>query len=102
MSPEMDESGERPRSKPRIEVTLLLLALAFFAMEAFQSYQLIRENGNLGKIRDTQEANYQEGQHVRTLLDTLLRRTTQLADGGDTAAKAIIDDLHRQGIGYKP
>lgn len=96
------ETEERSRSKPRIEVTLLLLALAFFLMEGFQSFQLIRENGNLGTIRDTQEASVQEGQRVRTLLDTLMNRSTQLADGGDEFAKAIMDDLRRQGIVYKP
>jgi hypothetical protein len=95
------EPPDRPGGGPRLEVALALLALAFLLMEGFQTYQLIRENDNLAKIRETQDPTIQEGQRVRKLLESLVSKTTQFAEAGDAKAKAVMDDLRRQGVSFK-
>jgi hypothetical protein len=96
-----DDMTDRPHNGPRLQVTLALLALGFFLMEGFQTFQLIRENGNLAKMRESQEPTVLEGQRVRTLLEVLVSKTTELADGGDASAKAVLDDLRQQGVVFK-
>jgi hypothetical protein len=85
----------------RLTVPLTLLALAFLLAEGFQCYESYREHGRLAANRETQEANYQEGQRIRKLLEEMVSGTTKLADEGDTNVKAVIDDLRRQGVVFK-
>jgi hypothetical protein len=96
-----DDRIDPPHSGPRLEVTMALLALAFFLMEGFQSFQLVRESTNLAKMHEAQEPTMQEGQRIRKLLETLVTKTNQLAESGDAGAKSVIEDLRRQGVVFK-
>lgn len=97
----MDEDGA-PHDFRRLQIPLGLVVLGFFIMVAFQSVQLVRERGHIIDTRAAQEPIVQEGMKLRQQLDSLASKTAQLADSGNAHAKAIIDDLRRQGITVKP
>jgi hypothetical protein len=94
---------ETPMSEPsRLHIPLALVVLAFFIMAAFQTVQLIREHGHLADVKLAQEPTIQEGLKLRQQLESLGARTAQLADSGNANAKAIVDELRRQGVTLKP
>src|SRR5258708_29376045 len=86
----------------RLQIPLLLLAIAFFLMVGFQTVQLVRERGNLYEIQLGQETTVQESLKLRQQMESLASKTAQLADGGNAGAKAIIEELRRLGITVKP
>jgi hypothetical protein len=97
----MDKDPAMGESR-RLQIPLALVVLGFFIMVAFQAVQLFREYGHTGEIRAAQEPTIQEGTKLRQQLDSLASKTAQLADAGNANAKAIIDELKRQGITVKP
>jgi type II secretory pathway component PulJ len=90
------------RRAPRIEIAVLLVATGLFLMVALQTYAFIRGTMNLSQTLRTQEPLMQEATKVRQQLDAIAGATAQLAESGDPGAKAIVDDLRRQGIAVKP
>jgi hypothetical protein len=77
---------------------LSLLTAAFFLMVAFQTFELVRDRFTLVDVRAAQEQPVQRGIKLRQQMNAVVSGISQLADGGDANAKAIIDDLQRQGI----
>jgi hypothetical protein len=86
----------------RLQIPLALIVLAFFLLVAFQAVQLFRERSHLATLAAAQEPTVQEGMKVRQSLDSLAGKTAKLAEAGNPNAKAIIDELRRQGIAVKP
>jgi hypothetical protein len=86
----------------RLQIPLALVVLGFFIMIVFQTVQLFREHGQIDSVRAAQEPTIQEGTRLRQQLDSLASKLAQLADAGNANAKAIIDELRRQGITVKP
>jgi hypothetical protein len=85
----------------RIQLPLLLVVLGFFIMVAFQTVQLTREHFHIDDVRTAQEPMIQEGTKLRQQLNSMGSKMAQLADAGNANAKAIIEDLKRQGITVK-
>jgi hypothetical protein len=85
----------------RLFLPLGLLVLGFVLMVGFQTAQLIRERGNLFEIQLAQEPTVQEGGKLRQQLDSLAKKTAALADAGNANAKAVIEEMRRQGITIK-
>jgi hypothetical protein len=85
----------------RLSVPLGLLVLGFVLMVGFQTVQLIRERSNLFEIQLAQEPTVQEGAKLRLQLDSLAKKTAALADAGNPGAKAVIEEMRRQGITIK-
>ncbi|HEX3498638.1 MAG TPA: hypothetical protein VHT04_04890 [Stellaceae bacterium] len=85
----------------RFSVPLGLLVLGFVLMVGFQTVQLIRERSNLFEIQLAQEPTVQEGAKLRLQLDSLAKKTAALADAGNPGAKAVIEEMRRQGITIK-
>jgi hypothetical protein len=81
---------------------LALLVVAVFLMVAFQTFVLVRERTNLGRIRAAQETNIQEAAKLRRELQDLAAATAKLADAGDAGAKAVVEEMHRLGVNIKP
>jgi uncharacterized protein YoxC len=79
-------------------VPVLLLALAFCVLGVFQTTQLISDREMLANLKLAQESSIQEGGRIRHQLDSLATRTAQLTNDGNPRAKAIVDDMRRQGI----
>lgn len=86
----------------RLFIPVLILALAFFAMMAVQSFQLVRQHETLVARRATQESAVQELLKTRQQLNALAEKTARLADAGDANARAIVDQLRRDGITINP
>jgi hypothetical protein len=97
---EQDETA-RTEIAARLQIPLALLALGFVLLVSFQTVQLIRERGNLFEIQLAQEPTVQEGTKLRQQLDSIANRTAALADGGHAGAKAVIEEMRRQGITIK-
>jgi hypothetical protein len=100
MTMERDDDKDRGRAE-WLFVPLGLLVLGFVLMVGFQTVQLIRERGNLFEIQLAQEPTVQEGTKLRQQLDSLAKNTVTLADAGNSGAKAVIEEMRRQGITIK-
>jgi hypothetical protein len=87
---------------PPFQIPLTILAVALFLMVGFQTIQLIRERDNLAEARGTQQPAVQQALKMRQQLEALAGKTAQLAAEGDAGARAIVEDLRRQGITVKP
>ena len=85
----------------RLFLPLGLLVLGFVLMVGFQTVQLIRERGNLFELQLAQEPTVQEGAKLRQQLDSLAKKTAALADSGNLSAKAVVEEMRRQGITIK-
>ena len=85
----------------RLSIPLGLLVLGFVLMVGFQTVQLIRERSNLFEIQLAQEPTIQEGAKLRQQLDSLAKKTAALADAGNAGAKAVVEEMRRQGITIK-
>jgi len=56
----------------------------------------------LSDLRRSQEPTIQEAIKVRQQLDSLARKTAQLAADGDEGAKSVVDQMKRQGVSLNP
>jgi hypothetical protein len=81
---------------------VFLLAGAMLASLGFQAFQLGRERSDLHRVRDNQENAIQQAQRVRAQLDSVARRTLELAQQGNQGAAAIVEQLARRGITINP
>lgn len=89
-------------TRSNLELPLLLTALALFLMLAFQSWQLVRAREALSGVREAQEVSLAEAVKFRDRINSLASDTQHLADGGNAAAKEVLETLRQQGINYKP
>ena len=85
-----------------IELPVFLAVLALFLMLAFQSWQLVRAREALTAVREAQEVSLAEAIKFRDRINSLAADTQHLADGGNAAAKDVLEALRQQGINYKP
>jgi signal transduction histidine kinase len=93
-----EDGSLRPSEVDRLQIPLAIIILAVFLMVGFQTVQLVRDRSQLLELEIGQEAAVQEGVKLRQNFETLVNRTGQLAEAGNPHAKAIVDDLRRQGI----
>lgn len=87
---------------PRIELAVVVLALAFFLAVLFQSVQLWRERGSMIQIYQSQEEVLPDVLKLREQVNSLAGDVAQLAQTGDPAAKQVVDDMARQGVALRP
>jgi hypothetical protein len=84
----------------RIPVTLIVVSL--FVFMAFETGQAIHDRIALSDLRHSQEPTVQEAIKIRQQLETLAGKTAQLAGEGDEGAKAVVDEMKRQGVALAP
>lgn len=89
-------------SAARFRLPVLLLALALCTMAVTQTVSLVTDRENLAAVRASQEATVQESLKLRQQLAALAGKTAQLAEQGDAAARAIVEDMRKQGIALNP
>jgi hypothetical protein len=94
-----DEDSRRPRS---LALPLAITVLTLFLLMLFQTIQLIREHDTLTELRAGQETTVQESVKLRQQLETLAGKTAQLANDGDASARAIVEQMQRQGVTLAP
>jgi hypothetical protein len=83
-------------------LALFLLTLAMMGWLGFQTFQLVRERTNLETIKANQETSIAQAQRVRSQVDSIARRTFELAQQGNSGAAAIVEQLARWGVTINP
>jgi hypothetical protein len=81
---------------------IALLALAVLLELAFQTVQLVRESQLLATIDRNQDTPLQDAARVRQATDSLAGDVYQLAQGGNAAAKQVLDEMAKQNIVLHP
>lgn len=89
---------ERSRSNLPFILTLAALLIYF----GFQTLQLLTERGNLGMVKNSQEAAIQEAQKLQSQFKALVGKVGELADQGHAGAKMVMDELFNRGTGSPP
>lgn len=77
---------------------LFLVALSLFLLAAFQLFQAIQDRAALSELQRSQEPAVQQGVKLRQRLEALAGATAQLAADGNENAKAIVEEMKRQGV----
>jgi hypothetical protein len=90
------------REQARVSFTLALVVISWFAWVAFQSFQLVRERGNLQQARANQEKPFQEAVKAREQIDSINADAARLAMQGNANAQLVITELQKRGIRIDP
>jgi hypothetical protein len=81
---------------------IILVVASFCVLMAFETGYAIHDRGALADQRRAQEPIVQEGFKLRQQLEALANKTAQLAADGDEGAKAVADQMKRQGVTLTP
>jgi len=79
-------------------VAQLLLSLAVLVWFAYQTITLVSERSTLQQTFAQQEPVLQNASKMRAQLDALAAATQKLADGGNTNATLIVEELKKRGV----
>ena len=96
-----EDTAERPIDH-RLLLPVLLTALALFLLVGLQTVQLVRDHSALLEFRTSQQANVDAGEKLRQQLQALAGQTAELANGGDAAAKDVVEEMRKQGFTLSP
>ena len=77
---------------------VVIVAASFFVLMVFETGYTIHDRDALAEQQRVQEPAVQEAIKLRQKLEALAGKTAQLAAEGDEGAKAIVDQMKRQGI----
>ena len=106
MDEERNEIEERELVTPPVErganLPLIILLIALVLWFGFQTLQLASERANLGEARGHQEAAMQEAQKLRTQFESLINKTSELANKGHAGAKLVMEELQKRGMAAQP
>jgi hypothetical protein len=81
---------------------VVIVAVSFFVLIAFETGYAIHDRDALAEQQRLQEPAVQEAIKLRQKLEALAGKTAQLAADGDEGAKAVVDQMKRQGITMSP
>jgi hypothetical protein len=93
---------ERDRVLGGLGLPISLVVVSLFVLMAFETGQAIHDRGALSDLRRAQEPTVQEAIKLRQQLELLAGKTAQLAAQGDEGAKAVVDQMKRQGVNLNP
>lgn len=79
-------------------IALVLTVISVFLMVGFRTIELIEEHRSLVELRDLQNTLVAETLKLRRRFDALAAGVAELAAAGDGSAKAVADEMHREGI----
>jgi regulatory protein YycI of two-component signal transduction system YycFG len=83
-------------------VPLFLILITLVLWFGFQTYQLVKERGNLKTLQANQETMLANAQKMRAQLDAIASGTARLAQQGNTNAAQVVNALKAKGITIKP
>jgi hypothetical protein len=69
---------------------------------AFQTYQLVREQGVLQSVRVAQEPTIEQAKKLRAQLEIISKKLLELAQQGNPGAAQIVEELARRGVTINP
>ena len=81
---------------------VVIVAASFFVLMAFETGYAIHDRDALAEQQRLQEPAVQDAMKLRQKIEALAGKTAQLAADGDEGAKAIVDQMKRQGITMSP
>jgi hypothetical protein len=81
---------------------LTLVVVSFFVLIAFETGYALHDRESLAEQRRLQEPAVEEAIKLRQQLETLAGKTAQFAAEGDEGAKAVVDQMKRQGVALAP
>jgi hypothetical protein len=81
---------------------IMLVVVSFFVLIVFETGHAIHDREALAEQRRIQEPTVQEAIRLRQQLEALAGKTAQLAADGYEGAKAVIDQMKRQGVMLTP
>jgi hypothetical protein len=93
---------ERDRVIGGVWLPVILAVLSLFVLMAFETAEAIHDRGALADLRRSQEPTVQEAIKLRQQLESLASKTAQLAAEGNEGAKAVVDQMKRQGVTLNP
>ena len=93
---------ERGQVLDGLWLPVILVVLSLFVLLAFETGQAIHDRGALADLRRSQEPTVQEAIKLRQQLELLAGKTAQLAAEGDEGAKAVVDQMKKQGVNLNP
>ena len=96
------DSTQRNSERPDLLGPLALVVVTLVIWLAFQTSQIMSERAALQTASASQETTIQEAQKIRAQLDSIARRTAELAARGNQGAQAIVDDLRKRGVTINP
>src|SRR5262245_43437436 len=105
--PTIDEIQDQPAAAVEpvesrgSSLPLLLTMASLLIWFAFQTLQLLLDRNNLTDVKANFEAAMQESQKMQSQLQSLVSKTAELAQQGNPAAKAAVEELEKRGIPIK-
>jgi hypothetical protein len=93
---------ERDRTIGGLRVPVILVVVSLFVFMGFETAQSVHDRSALSEQRRAQESAMQEAIKLRQQLETLASKTAQLAGEGNEGAKAVVDEMKRQGVTLGP
>jgi hypothetical protein len=94
----MTRSGSSSLAPGGWWLPVVIFAVSFFLLMAFETGYAIHDRDGLAEQQRLQEPTVQEAIKLRQKLEALAGKTAQLAADGDEGAKAVVDQMKRQGI----
>ena len=95
-----DAPMDSPR--PSLFLPLLLILITLVLWFGFQTYQLVKERGNLKTLQANQEMMFNNAQKMRAQLDAIAAGTAHLAQQGTANAAQVVNALKAKGITINP
>src|SRR4029450_7874692 len=93
-------AAEAPENRGS-SLPLLLTMGSILIWFAFQTVQLIVDRSNLSAVKANFESAMQESQKMQSQLQSLVSKTVELAQQGNPAAKAAVEELEKRGMPIK-
>lgn len=84
-----------------LNLPLGLTLVALLVWFGFQTTQIVVERSNLRTLKANLDVAMQDSQTLQAQLHSLVTKTAGLADQGNAAAKAVVDELEKKGIPIK-
>ena len=80
------------------KLPLMLTLIGLVIWFGFQTLHLAFERSNLNAVRSSQESAIDESQKLRAQFESLINKTTELANKGHAGAKMILDELQKRAM----
>jgi hypothetical protein len=79
-------------------IALVLMVISVFLMAAFSTTELIAEHRNLVERHNLQDNPLRETAALQRRFEAIGAGVTELAAAGDSSAKTIVEEMHREGV----
>ena len=93
---------ELPAARASLHPALTIILVAMILWFGFQSVQLVQERGHLSLVKINQDSAVLESEKIRTQFQTIMEKTSELANRGHGGARMVMDELQKRGFAIAP